>query len=138
MKIKLSPPFSLMWRIGYLVTNKENRRNVLLYNNRHDRTTISYARYIYCVAINAFIPSDTEVDHIDGDKTNDTLQNLQLLSKADNIKKQHIATKNITKGKHGTLSCYRYCKCTICKKGKSLYSAGKIEEYYALISSHNL
>lgn len=40
------------------------------------------------------LPEET-VDHIDGDFTNDDLTNLQLLSLADNIRKDHSSTEYV-------------------------------------------
>lgn len=87
-KIVLEEPYRSIWKWGYLVINKEPRRNVILYNNYKDRATVSYARYMYEVSIGTFLPKDIYVDHIDGDKMNDSLSNYQLLSpKENNIKK---------------------------------------------------
>jgi len=88
MKIELQEPFKSVWRNGYLVVNSENRRHICLVNNDTDRTTISYARYLMSVKLGHLVPDDIEVDHIDNDKTNDVIDNLQLLTKADNHLKQ--------------------------------------------------
>lgn len=37
-----------------------------------------------CVKLGYIIPSDLQVDHIDDDKTNDNVSNLQLLTQAEN------------------------------------------------------
>lgn len=87
MKIELETPFKEIYKCGYLVTNGENRKHVLLYNSQENRTTMSYARYLMSCNIGEIIQKEFEVDHIDNDKTNDILSNLQLLSKSDNIKK---------------------------------------------------
>lgn len=86
-KIELEEPFKSKWRFGYLVVNKEPRRNVILFNSQEDRTTISYARYLYCVSIGQDIEKDLVVDHINGDKLDDRLDNFQLISFAENTKK---------------------------------------------------
>lgn len=61
------------------------RRCVLVYPDNF-KTTIAYARYLWLMFKGA-IPDGYEVDHIDNDFTNDTLENYQLLNKIDNIKK---------------------------------------------------
>ena len=81
--IDLESPFKELWKKGYLVVSKGLRKNVVLFNSDSDRTTISYARYLMCVKIGDFLPASVEVDHIDADKTNDTLENLQVLSVED-------------------------------------------------------
>lgn len=63
------------------------------------------------VKVGSFLPSEVDVDHIDDDKTNDVIGNLQVLSKKDNALKQGILMRQ---WKHGTLSCYRYCRCQLC------------------------
>lgn len=93
MKISLEPPFCNHWAYGYLVTNPENRKNVLLYNSKEDRTTISYARYLVSVEIGSILEEGWEVDHIDEDKTNDSLDNLQILTKEQHLEKSRASSK---------------------------------------------
>lgn len=111
MKIELETPYRELYRFGYLVTNKENRKHVILYNSKTDRTTVSYARYLMTVKLGHFISDDLHVDHIDNDKTNDSIDNLQVLTVKENAQKQGLISR---KWKHGTLSGYRYCKCELC------------------------
>jgi hypothetical protein len=132
MKIILDTPYKEHWKSGYLVTNKENRKTVILYNNKYNRSSVSYARYQMTVFLGHYIDKSLHVDHIDNDKTNDSLLNLQLLTLKENATKQGL---KIRTNKHGSLSCYRYCKCSICKQGKHLYSKGLITEYKKLINS---
>lgn len=89
MKIKTKFPFDDY--NGYIVTNPENRRNVcLVHKKTKKRTTISYARYLMSVKEKRILERTEEVDHKDGDKTNDEIKNLQILSKADNIRKSFV------------------------------------------------
>lgn len=89
MIIELQEPFKSKWNKGYLVVNQENRKNIILYNSEADRTTISYARYLYSVYLGYEVPSEFEVDHKDDDKTNDDINNLQLLTQQQNIDKSN-------------------------------------------------
>lgn len=134
MKIDLESPFKEIWKQGYLVVNPEGRKNVCLVNSKSHRTTISYARYLYSVSIGSIVEPNMEVDHIDNDKTNDVIDNLQLLQKRENTQKARRVSKQRTMTRHGTLSCYRYCKCDTCKLGKKLYSAGRVDEYRKLVA----
>lgn len=84
MKICLEKPFSDNWKSGYIVVNSENRRNVILFNNSKERTTVSYARYLMSVYLGRYLEPNEHVDHIDNDKTNDTIGNLQLLTPREN------------------------------------------------------
>ena len=74
---------------GYIVINKENRRHICLVdkNDRKNRTTISYARYLMSIHEKRILNKDEHVDHIDEDKTNDVIDNLQILSNAENSEK---------------------------------------------------
>lgn len=119
MKITLESPYKEHWKKAYLVVNKENRKHVILFNNNKDRTTTSYARYLMSCKLQRFLQKTEEVDHIDNDKTNDDIENLQLLSKAANNQKEGLRRR---KNKHGTLTMYRYCRCYECKLQHSLYN----------------
>jgi hypothetical protein len=88
MIIELQEPFASKWSKGYIVVNNQNRRNVVLFNNQSDRTTISYARYLMGVKLGYEVPDHLEVDHKDDDKTNDDINNLQLLTKEENLLKE--------------------------------------------------
>lgn len=82
MKIDLEASFKDKWRKGYLRTSKDDQRSrVDLFNSNSDRTTISYARYKKSVELGEELSKDVEVDHYDRNKSNDDLNNLQILSK---------------------------------------------------------
>jgi hypothetical protein len=131
MKIELETPYKNDWRLGYIVTNPEQRRTVILFNSSKERSSVSYARYKMAVYLGRYLTKDEHVDHINNDKTQDNYENLQILSQKDNaIKQGRIMRKYI----HGSLSCYRYCKCAKCKLGKRLYNQRNLDEYTKLIS----
>lgn len=71
----------------YVILNRENRKIALLKDNEGNRLTISYAKYLYTSHYKCDIPKGEEIDHINGDKTDDRIENLQKISKAYNIKK---------------------------------------------------
>lgn len=83
-KINLEYPYNKRWKSGYIVINKENRRTLILVNNEKDRTSTQYARYLLAVKLKRFLTEDETVDHIDEDKTNDSIDNLQILSRKEN------------------------------------------------------
>lgn len=65
---------------------KERRKYAVLYPidaNGPKRTTISYARYLLSVKAGRMLAADEEVDHIDGDKSNDSIENLQILKQRE-------------------------------------------------------
>ena len=83
MKIELESPFKYKWKKAYLRTSKDLRKRVELYNSHSDRSTISYARYLLSVSLGRELLGIEEVDHIDGDRSNDDLSNLQILTKKE-------------------------------------------------------
>ena len=83
MKITLEYPYAVDWKLGYLQTNGEGRKTVILFNNEQDRSSTAYARYIMSVKLGRYLTSDEEVDHVDGNKFDDSPENLQLLTKEE-------------------------------------------------------
>lgn len=75
----------------YKIFHSKEKRFYALLIHKYDktRTTISYARYLMSVHIGRFLSKDEEVDHINEDKCDDRIENLQILSKSDNIKKNN-------------------------------------------------
>ena len=86
-RFDLEYPYDSKWKYGYIVTNGENRKHVCLYGDDSARSTTSYARYLVSTALGRFLESWEQVDHIDHDKTNDVLENLQILTVAENNRK---------------------------------------------------
>ena len=77
----------------YKVFHKKEKRNyaVLVPKDKSlglKRHTISFARYLVSTNLKRFLTKDEEVDHIDNDSLNDVIENLQILSKDENINKQ--------------------------------------------------
>lgn len=81
-------PFDDYW-LYVVFHKKEGRRmaNLILQSNTNSRTTIAYARYLMSVSLGRFLSRDEHVDHINGDKSDDRIANLQLLTPVENIKK---------------------------------------------------
>lgn len=109
MTIILQKPYSNDWSRGYLVTNSDNRKTVILYNSHDKRSSTSYARYLMSVSLGRYLTRQEHVDHIDNDKTNDCLSNLQILTQAENSKK---ASKGVS---YVYLTC-DYCRQVLIKK----------------------
>lgn len=80
MILSLESPFKEVWRKGYLRKGKDGRKRVDLVSWPHARTTVSYARYLLSVKLGRLLTENEEADHIDQDKTNDSLENLQVLT----------------------------------------------------------
>ena len=73
---------------------KENRNYAILIpideNKNLHRTTLSYARYLMSVKLQRFLLPEEQIDHIDNDKTNDSIENLQILTKKQNNVKEAL------------------------------------------------
>lgn len=55
--------------------------------DRNNRKTLLYSKYIMSISIGRVLTKDEEVDHKDGDKLNDAISNLQILSRKENVEK---------------------------------------------------
>lgn len=58
--------------------------------NGPKRKTISYARYLMATHLGRELTKDEQVDHINDDKTDDRIENLQILTLAENNKKEAL------------------------------------------------
>jgi len=89
MEIQLEPPFNNRWNKGYKVFDSSSGRyRVVFYNSKKDISGMSYARYLMSVHLGFEVPEGYEVDHINDDKTDDRIENLQVLTKEQNKLKQ--------------------------------------------------
>lgn len=87
MEIELEEPFKSIYRKGHVRLRDDGRQILYLYNSPQDRTTTSYARYLMCVKEGRILPGDIEVDHRDGQKSNDDIDNLQSLTFSEHREK---------------------------------------------------
>lgn len=89
MELKLLPPFNQRWNKGYKVFDGSTGRfRVVFYNTPEDISGMSFARYVVSVHLGYEVPDEYEVDHRNNDKTDDRLENLQLLTPEQNKLKQ--------------------------------------------------
>jgi hypothetical protein len=86
-------------------TRKDGRQHVIIYDNGK-RKTVSYPKYLLETKLGRLLLPDETCDHIDNDHTNNSLDNLQVLTRSDNVKKQ-IAFKPAEQG---------YFVCPECNK----------------------
>jgi hypothetical protein len=128
------PPYTDYLVYGPILQKKEKRRLLVLISqyDPKNRTTISYARYLMATKLGDFIPDGKHVDHIDGDSLNDEINNLQILSVGDNIRKSmrpktmvplvcHYCNTSFVRRKGNEPSINR-CKNAYCSK-KCLYQS---------------
>ena len=101
VKIRAEFPYDEYYLYKVFHHNEQRYYAVLvsIYNS-NIRTTISYARYLMSVKEKRILSSNEEVDHIDDNKLNDDINNLQILSPEENRlkeSKQYIRHKVILK-----------------------------------------
>jgi hypothetical protein len=65
---------------AYVVVNKEQRRIALLRKPNREMTSMSYAKYLYTSHYKCDVAEGDQVDHINGDKMDDRIENLQVIS----------------------------------------------------------
>ena len=71
-------------------TRKDQRKHVIIVYDEGTRRTKSYPRYLLETHLKRELTYEETVDHIDNDKTNDSIENLQILSLSENAKKQQV------------------------------------------------
>ena len=84
MKIEVSDYYKDKVRSAYVVTNKEPRRVCVMVYHDGAIHSMSYAKYLYTSYYKCDIPEGEQVDHINGDKMDDRIENLQKISKEYN------------------------------------------------------
>ena len=89
-KIELEYPYSEDYKSGYLNTNKEPRRTLLLVRNDGTQTSTAYARYLMSIHLGRYLEKYEQVDHKDDNKLNDVIDNLQILSQKENNEKRDL------------------------------------------------
>ncbi len=115
MKIDISDsPYYPEFKSGYIITHKkEGRRYVVLVRRDQTKCCTSYARFLMSVKLGRRLRKEEQVDHIDEDKTNDSVDNLQIITQKDNL---HKNAKFRFPERHGTSSMYRKgCRCDECR-----------------------
>lgn len=102
MKIEIDGPYKELYRAAYLRESRDGRKRVDLFNSNSDRTTVSYARYLMSCHLGRVLTPQEEVDHINGNRSDDRFENLQVLLKEVHRKK---TTKEGPKRKEASLCC---------------------------------
>jgi HNH endonuclease len=118
MKITLQSPYSNDWRLGYIVRNGERRRTVILYNSSKNRSSVSYARYLMACYLGRYLEPWEVVDHIDNNEFNDRIENLQILTRSQNILK---SSKGPTMAE---LNCYT-CNISFLRERRQVHNKNR-------------
>lgn len=83
---------------------RKDKRLVIVINHGDRMQTLSYPKYLMEQHLGRKLLPHETVDHIDNNPLNNDLSNLQILSRADNVKKSHPTAE------------YVELKCKYCKK----------------------
>lgn len=84
-------------------TRKDGRKHVIHYENGKRRTQ-SYPRYLMEQHLGRALETQEQVDHINNDKTDNRIENLQLLTVAENNRKS------------ASIELPYYFTCPVCNK----------------------
>lgn len=92
MKIEISDYFKKDYRAVYLFKNNMGRQVVEIVHKNSTKANpikrfISYAKYLWISANNQEVPPGFEIDHINGDGTDDRIENLQAIPTQENRRK---------------------------------------------------
>lgn len=75
------------YRVYKVWHKKMGRHMAILFKSKKDRTTVAWAKYLWETTHRVKLAKGQQVDHCDEDRTNDNLENLQVLTTGDNIRK---------------------------------------------------
>lgn len=101
----------------YIATNKEPRRVATLRNSTTKQmTSMSYAKYLYTSYHKVDIPKGDEIDHINGNKMDDRIENLQVISGKYNRQKDHSIKEMVVR------------ICPVCKR-EFLFEKGNLSTH---------
>lgn len=118
MRMELKAPYCYDYKQGYLIDGSESRKMVVLVANDGTKHCTVYARYLMAVHRGSYLSDNETVDHIDESKSNDNIENLQVLSRAENLRKHASHVKKPFE--HGTYRMYHQgkCRCELCRQAK--------------------
>lgn len=89
----LPQPYDYYTRGHIYISKRDNRRMIVLYKSGSDRTLMTYARFLVQIDRYArglpLVPQGYEIDHKDDNKLNDRYDNLDILTKLENVAKQN-------------------------------------------------
>lgn len=86
MKVTLQLPYSLDYAVGYVNVNRENRQMIYLvpHGSTKVKNSTAYARYLMAVKLGRYLNKNEHIDHINNDKTDDRIENLQIVTQHQN------------------------------------------------------
>jgi len=106
-------------------TRKDNRLIINIVNNGK-KTTMSYPKYLMEEYLGRPLEDDEMVHHCDKDKSNNDIENLELMLLNEHSRSHMLGHTPWNKGKiftkHGTGRRYRHgCRCELCVENMRSY-----------------
>ena len=95
MKIEVSDYYKNKVKAAYVVTNPEPRRVCVMVYWDGSVHSMSYAKYLYTSYYRCDIPKGEQIDHINGNRMDDRIENLQKISKEYNLLKDKEGKKMV-------------------------------------------
>ena len=83
------------FNVVYVNTNKEPRRVATLRKADGTMCSMSYAKYLYTSYYNCDVDDEYHIDHINGDKMDDRIENLQKITGRYNRQKDHMVKEMV-------------------------------------------
>lgn len=102
--------------VVYIGINKEPRRVATLRKPNKEMHSMSYAKYLYTSHYKCDVAKGDQVDHINGDKMDDRIENLQVVSARYNSRKNHSVRTMVE------------LTCPVCKE-KFLYPKRNVKSH---------
>lgn len=106
---KCLAPFQDCYSSGPIIDKSNGRQIIKLLGKwggpKKTSKTYLYARYLYCVHTGRVIPRGFDVDHIDGNKCNDTIPNLRMLPHLANLQKRNTDPSFLALHRYVRLVC---------------------------------
>lgn len=81
-----SPPYSGCKVYGPYLANRDGRLIVKVFRFSKQLKTMNYARWLVEVKLREVLPPEQDVHHVDGNKNNNNLANLKVISREDHFK----------------------------------------------------
>lgn len=122
---RLEYPYNQDWDYGYLYTDKKNNRTIIKLQRGDKKYSTLYARYLLAVKLGRYLTKDETVDHIDNNPLNDSVDNLQVLTREENAAKYRAFRGEPEHGKYQRY--HNGCRCEACMEAARL----KIQRYRA-------
>ena len=62
---------------------KDGRQHIIAFKSKIDKITVSYPRYLLEISLGRYLSQEEDAHHIDGDFSNNLLENLEVTNKYD-------------------------------------------------------